>query len=87
MIGNAPGGRCSIAATVSAAAIATAIAEGTGVAGAIVFARLGIGFTTGIDRSPIQDRHHGRDDHNHPENHLAHILAPSAVDTLKGNRR
>ena len=83
------GDRGSVAAAVSTAAIAAVagIASSTDVTGTVVLARPGIGLTAGVAGGPIEDCQRRRDDRNHPDDYLAHILAPSAVDTLKGNRR
>ncbi len=79
----------SVAAAISTAAIAATVTgkDDAGIAGTIVLARLGVRLAPGIAGGPEQGGHHHRDDRNHPENYLAQILTPSAVDTLKGNRR
>lgn len=74
----------SVAAAISTAAIAATVTgkDDAGIAGTIVLARLGVRLAPGIAGGPEQGGHHHRDDH-----YLAQILTPSAVDTLKGNRR
>ncbi|WVT75811.1 hypothetical protein QM996_26645 (plasmid) [Sinorhizobium chiapasense] len=82
------GGR-SVAATISTAAIAATVAakDDAGIAGSIVFAPFAIRLTLGAASNPEQSRYRRDANHNNPENYLAQILAPSAVDTLKGNQR
>lgn len=89
MIGHASSLNGSVAATVPAAAIAAITGiDATGVAPAVVVARSAVRFSrlpTGHAEEAC-DRGTQHEDPNHPDENLAHILAPSAVDTLKGNR-
>ncbi|MBK5566437.1 hypothetical protein [Ensifer sp. SSB1] len=90
MIGHTASPSGSIAATISAAAIATVSGGGEpGISGSVVLARSAIQFApwpTGYAEQAGNRRAQHKDP-NHPDENLAQIPAPSAVDTLKGNRR
>jgi len=82
------------ATTISAAsvtAIATAVTgkDDAGIAPAIVLARSAMRLARRPAGNTEQagDRGTQHADPNHPDKNLAQILAPSAVDTLKGNQR
>ncbi|WP_156134238.1 hypothetical protein [Ensifer sp. ZNC0028] len=80
----------SVAATVPAAAIAAITGiDATGVAPAVVVARSAVRFSGLPAGNAEQAGNRGthQEDSNHPDKNLAQILTPSAVDTLKGNRR
>lgn len=94
MIGQALAhGDNSVTATAAiSSASVTAIAavagkDDTGVARTIVPPRLGIRPAPGISGGPDQGGNHRHENHNHPEEYLAQIPAPSAVDYVEGNQR
>ena len=83
-------GARSVAATVPAAAVAAVTGIDTaGVTPAVILAlsdiRLARWPTSNAEQAGNRGTHD--EDPNHPDENLAQILAPSAVDTLKGNRR
>ncbi|MEI2300875.1 hypothetical protein [Ensifer sp. MJa1] len=80
----------SVAATVPATAIAAVIGiDATGIAPAIILSRSAIRLALWPASNAKQAGDCGThdEDPNHPDKNLAQILASSAVDTLKGNRR
>ncbi len=90
MIGFASSLSGSVAAAIPTAAIATVTGiDDTGVTAAVVLARLAVRFAPrpagNAEQAGDRGTHH--EDSNHPDENLAQILAPSAVDTLKGNWR
>ncbi|OCP02796.1 MULTISPECIES: hypothetical protein [unclassified Ensifer] len=90
MIGHtsSAGGSVS-AATVPAAIAAVTSIDGTGITPAVVLARSAIRLARRQAGNAEQAGDCGTydKDPNHPDKNLAQILAPSAVDTLKGNQR
>lgn len=94
MIGQALAhGDNSVTATAAiSSASVTAIAavagkDDTGIPGSIVVARVGIRLAPGIAGGPDQGGNHRHENHNPPEEYLAQIPAPSAVDYVEGNQR
>lgn len=90
MIGNASASSSYsvAAAAISAAAITAAVPgkDDTSIAGAIVLPRLDR-LVPGTAGDPEQGGYRRGADHHHPEDYLAQITAPSAVDNVEGNQR
>lgn len=86
MIGNASTSSSYSVAAAAAIAAAVPAKHDTGIAGAIVLTRLDR-LVPGTAGDPAQGGYRRGADHHHPEDYLAQIPAPSAVDYVEGNQR
>ncbi len=81
----------AVSTALSTGAIAVAVAgeDDTGIPGSAVLPRssMRLALWPAGDTEQAGNRRAQHKDPNHPDENLAQIPAPSAVDTLKGNRR